>query len=157
MFDDDKDYVRDYRYRGREGNDLSDDETIIFIELKKLDKILNKPIDEMTGLDMWTLFIKYAQDESKKELINKIKERKEGTRMGAGILNEISKSKQERVQYESELIYELDVRSSINSAMKKGKIEGKIESAKAALELGLSLEQASKITGLTIEEIRKYL
>ena len=42
----------------------------------------------------------------------------------------------------------------IEQGIEQGKIEGKIEVAKALLSLGDDIERVSKATGLTIEEIQ---
>jgi predicted transposase/invertase (TIGR01784 family) len=46
-----------------------------------------------------------------------------------------------------------DYNSDINSAKRRGKMEGKKETALNALSMGLSLEQISKLTGLSPKEI----
>ena len=45
-----------YRYRDKCGNDLTDDQTIIFLQLPEANKILDKPVETMTDQEMWALF-----------------------------------------------------------------------------------------------------
>jgi predicted transposase/invertase (TIGR01784 family) len=173
LLDNKSDFVNDYRYRDNTGNDLSDDETIVFIELPKIDKILDKPVGEMTNLEMWAIFFRYVTDKSKREILNSIINRKEGIEMAAKVLDEISKSEQERIQYESELIFDLDERSRLYSARKEGlqkgkqeglqegkqegKQEGLLEAAKNFLKIGIPIEQISEGTGLSISEIESLI
>ena len=53
MIKETSEYLKDYRYRDRQGNDLSDAKTIIFLDLSKLGDILDKSVDEMTNVEMW--------------------------------------------------------------------------------------------------------
>ncbi|MDR1701491.1 MAG: Rpn family recombination-promoting nuclease/putative transposase [Sporomusaceae bacterium] len=144
-------FIKDYRFRDREGNDLSDDETIIFMELPKIDALLGKPVSKMTNIEMWAIFFRYVTDKSKRNILRKIINREEGIKMAVKILDEISKSEEERIQYENELIFDLDTRSNIDGA----KREEKLEIAQNFLKLGISAEQISKGTGLSLEEIKK--
>jgi len=160
-------FVNDYRYRDKSGNDLSDDETIIFVELPKIDRVIEKPVSEMTNLEMWAIFFRYVTDKSKKEILNAIINRKEGINMAVNVLDEISSSEEERIQYENELIFQLDVNSGLYNARKEGKEEGIIEGrtegeekkaiavAKEALKEGAPIDFISKITHLSVEEIEK--
>ena len=148
-------FVNDYRYRDREGNDLTADETIIFLELPKIEKIINKPIEKMTNLEMWTLFFRYVTDESKREILNSIISRKDGINMAAMILYEISGDEQERIRYENALIAELDHNSDIYAAEERGEYNKSFQIAKNALLKGSTIEFVSEITGLAIEEIKQ--
>jgi len=89
-------------------------------------------------------------------------------------LKEISADKDEREIYYLRQHTEFGYLSEKNVAVQKAKAEGeqlgaekerakaekekkaeKIESAKRALSMGLSVEQVSKITGLSLDEVRK--
>jgi len=165
LWDDKPEFINDYRYRDKMGLDLSDDETIIFIELPKIDRVLNKPVSEMTNIEMWAVFFRYVTDKSKREILNQIINRKAGIEMAAQVLTEISKDERERVQYESELIFDLDYRTGMNNARREGKEEGLIEGevkgevkgilkvARNLLKLGMTSDQVSLGTGLSIDEI----
>jgi predicted transposase/invertase (TIGR01784 family) len=159
LLDNKPEFVNDYRFRDKAGNDLSDDETIIFMELPKIDKLLEKPVGEMTDAEMWAIFFRYVTDKSKRDILNKIIDREEGIKMAVNVLDEISRSEEERIQYENELIFDLDVRSNLDWAKREAKREGKLERnleiAKKLLIRGLPIEQISEDIGLSIEEIQK--
>jgi len=142
--------AHDYRFRDSQGNDLTDDQTVVFIELPKVERILDKPVDEMTNLEQWAIFFRYVSDKSKRDIINRIISRKEAIKMATDVLELISKDEKERLRYESELVFDLDQRSRISDARK----EGKIEVAKMLLKFGDSIEKIATVTGLSIGEIR---
>ena len=173
----DKEYIKDYRFRDRQGKDLTADETIVFLDLSKIDDIVEKDIKQMTNVDMWAIFFKYANDNEKREILNKILEQKEGIKMAANILIQVSKDEEARAYYESELIWELDHNSRINYAKREGidegraegriegKIEGKIEGieeakievAKNMAKRGVSMQYIIEDTGLSEDTIRAHI
>jgi len=122
----------------------------VFIELPKIERILDKPVDEMTNLEQWATFFRYVSDKSKRDIINRIIGRKEAIKMATDVLELISKDEKERLRYESELIFDLDQRSRVNDARK----EGKVEVAKSMLSDGLEYETIMKYTELSLEEIQ---
>jgi hypothetical protein len=61
-------------YRNAEGSVLSGNTQIIFIELTKLDKVLEKPVSEMTDIEKWSVYLRYANHADKQALIQEIKD-----------------------------------------------------------------------------------
>ena len=59
-------------------------------------------------------------DKGYREKLKAIIERKEGIRMAANVLFEVSQDEKARIQYENELIADLDERSRISDAMEEG-------------------------------------
>ena len=116
--------VMNYRFRDKDGRELTDDETILFIQLPEVDKILDKPVETMTPHEMWSIFFRYISDKSKRNKLEEIIDRKEGIKMAMDVLYEISQDEKIRIQYENELIYELDVRSRISEGREEGRAEG---------------------------------
>jgi hypothetical protein len=51
---------------------------IITVELNKLDKIIDKPVEKMTTAEHWSVFFRYITDTTKRQTINKILEIEEG-------------------------------------------------------------------------------
>jgi predicted transposase/invertase (TIGR01784 family) len=113
-------------------------------------------------LDVWMAFLKNPLNDD----IQDVPEVKEAL----DTLKEISADKDEREIYYLRQHTEFGYISEKNVAVQKAKAEGeqlgaekerrkakaeKIESAKMALSMGLSVEQVSKITGLSIEEVKK--
>ena len=142
-------YLKDYRFRDRQGNELTDSQTIVFLDLSKIESILKKPVDEMTNVEQWAIFFKYVTDKSKKDLLDKIIERGAGIRMATNILLEVSKDEEARAYYESELIFELDQRGK----MRQAKEEGKLEMVREMLLDGESIQKIMKYSKFTEREI----
>ena len=121
--DEDDDFYREYKWRDTKGRPLTDDQTIIFVELTKVDALLEKPVNKLTTIEQWALFFRYSTDTSKRELLSKIIEKEEGIKMATQILQTISMDERERIAYEEQLIYELDQRSEVASARKQEAID----------------------------------
>ena len=134
------DYIIDYRYRDKQGNDLSDDETIIFLDLTKIESVLEKTVDKMTNLEMWAVFLKYVTDDSKKDILNQIVDREAGVKMANEVLIEVSRDEETRAYYESELIFQLDQNGKIAQAVKEA--EAKFEIQKKEYESEIQELQA---------------
>jgi predicted transposase YdaD len=71
--------------------------------------------------------LKYITDRGKSDVIDKISEREESIKMAASILREISKDEETRIQYENEMLFELDARSWVSDARREGREEGREE------------------------------
>jgi len=56
VFEKRKQFISQFQFRNENGEVLTDDINIIFIELSKLDELLSKPVEEMTQLEMWLIF-----------------------------------------------------------------------------------------------------
>jgi len=152
LLDDDvegDDFRREYMWRDTRGRVLTDDQTIIIIELTKIDGLLEKPVNKLTPLEQWVIFFRYATDQSKRELLNKIIEREEGIKMATQILENISMDKRERIAYEEQLIYELDQRSEVASARKQ---EAR-EIAKTLKTNNIPFDIIVNSTRLTLQEV----
>jgi predicted transposase/invertase (TIGR01784 family) len=106
------------------GVSLNGKSHIVTLELSKLKKIANKPIDEMSAQEHWAIFFKYLTDKSKRKEINKIIELEEGIAMASEILKSISKDEIERARLMSEEKYQLDLQSQRVYAERKGMHKG---------------------------------
>ncbi|GHV83190.1 hypothetical protein AGMMS50212_05300 [Spirochaetia bacterium] len=108
---------------------------IITIELGKLEKIVVKPVDQMTAAEHWAVFLRYITDVSKRQTINKILEIEEGIEMASEVLISISKDEEERAWLRSREKYILDTQSQIATAKWEGREEGMREGQKELLAL----------------------
>ena len=107
----------------------------------------------------WAIFLKDADNPKKVDVIRKLTDKEAGLMNAQKSLSSISANRDLWIaQYHQEL-HERDRISGLEAAHRKGLDEGrreeKIQSAKNALSMGFSSAQASKITGLSEEEIRK--
>ena len=109
---------------------------IITLELSKLDKVVEKPAEEMSIPELWATFFQYLTDKSKRGIINEILEKEEGIAMASEVLYTISQDEIEEARQLSELKYELDMQSRMVYA----KLEGKLEIV-SLLKNGVSPEE----------------
>ena len=193
------DYVNNFSLRKDNGYPLTDQINIIIIELDKINRMLNKHVDEMTSFEKWSLFFRFAQESTHRTLINDIIKSKEEISMAAELLQEISQDEDERARLRSRKKYEMDMYTFYHSAIEdglakgmadgmaqgmaqglakgmadgmaqgmaqgiaegieqgieQGKAEEKLAVARNALAEGYSIESIQKITGLSLEEIKK--
>jgi predicted transposase/invertase (TIGR01784 family) len=151
-------YFDNYLFRDKQGEPLTDDQTIIFIELSKIDGLLDVPVDNLNDVDMWAIFLRYASERNKRNVINQILNRKEGIHMAAQILEEISKDELERMIYEDQLLYEAD-RLAEWSYRERTVREEAIESNSMEIARSLKsdnfpLDKISKHTGISLEVLQ---
>lgn len=123
---------------------------LIYVEIAKFDKTL----EELETLyDKWLYALKnlYKLTQRPKELCDKIFDR---------LFEEAEIAKftpQEMREYEASKMAYRDIKNSIDTAKREGKIEGKIEAntetAQRLLAMGLSAEQVAKVTLLPLKII----
>jgi len=123
-------------YRNPEGRILSGNTKIIYIELTKLGEIEKKPVSEMTGMEKWALFLKYFTNKKKQSLIQEIISSEEGIRMGAEVLETISKDREEFSRYFHYLKAEIDRESQRIYAHRKGVDEGIVIGKEEGIVIG---------------------
>jgi predicted transposase/invertase (TIGR01784 family) len=145
--------------RTQTGYQISDQINIIIIELSKLKGVLTKNVEEMTSLDMWSAFLKYADDPEKRVIINKIIEKKEAIGMAAAVLTEISKDERERAKFLSRRKFETDMESNLLTAEARGEARGrmeeKMETARKMKAFNTPLDVIVQITGFSLSELEK--
>ena len=96
---------------------------IITVELSKLEKVMNKPIEAMSAAEMWAVFFQYSTDKAKREMINEIINHEEGIAMASEVLMTISRDEVERARLRSEEKYVLDTQSKLTDAKRQGRNE----------------------------------
>ena len=141
---------------------------IVFLEMTKVDP--EKPIQEMSVLEKWLYFIKYADEEEKQPQIQQILTESEGITMAMEILKEVSADEQLRTRIRFQEKAERDRRAKMNSfwkdgleqGLEQGREEGReegqrqrsIEIAQKMLKLNMADEEAIiLLTGLTAQEV----
>ena len=116
------DYVSLVNMRRANGDLITDQINALIVELSKLGGVLKKPVEEMTPLEMWSAFLRYAADPGQRELINEILKRREAMAMAGTVLRTISKDEHERARYMARRKYETDMTSNILTAEARGEI-----------------------------------
>ena len=110
------------------------------IELDKLNKLLNKPVEDMALIEEWSVFFKYAPDPKHRDLVNSVINKNGGIAMAATLLMEISKDEHERARLRSRKMAETDRISDLLTAEARGKEEALNELKKLAEQGLVSLE-----------------
>lgn len=155
VFDEDKDDSAKFRYDIK----LTDTETkevfydkltFIYLEMPKF----NKTIDELeTRFDKWLYVIRNLNRLDK--IPDKLRERVFEKLFETA---EIARFTPEQIRsYEDSLKYYRDMKNSLDTAREEGREEEKLEVAKNALKIGLSIKDIIQLTGLsrqTIERIK---
>ena len=160
IFPNTRDYVNSFSLRNdTTGELLTDAISLTFVELSKLDEILKKPVSDMTGLEKWSVFFRYAPDPKHREIVNKVIESEEVLQVAGNLLMSISQNERERAIYRSRRKFQTDMQSNLATAEDNGRAEGrmaeKIEIARSALRKKLSIEDVADITGLSREEVEQ--
>ena len=119
------------------GVSLNGRSRIITLELSKLDRVVEKPTENMNVQEYWAVYFRYLTDKSKRQKINEILEREEGIAMASEVLIEITEDEKEWVRQMSELKYQLDTQSYIVEAKRIGRKEGVEEGRQEGRQEGL--------------------
>ena len=93
---------------------------IITLELSKMDKVIEKPVEKMSSTEQWAVFFRYSTDKTHRDKINEIINCEEGIAMASEVLMTISRDEVERARLMSMEKYELDTKSRINYAKREG-------------------------------------
>jgi predicted transposase/invertase (TIGR01784 family) len=138
--------VHTIKLKNQNGKIFYDKLTYIYLEMPNFNK---QEADLGTRLDKWLYFIKHLEDFQsiptvfKDEVFTQAFEKAELAKFGQAELD----------NYEYSLKTYRDLKGVIDTAFDKGKIEGKIEVAKAAKKMGISTTDIIKLTGLSESEI----
>ncbi len=69
---------------------------------------------------------------------------------------EASLSKEEKFRYEKNWDRISSEKTLLTAAKDEGRMEEKIELARKARKMGLSIEDITRLTGLSVDEVQKY-
>jgi predicted transposase/invertase (TIGR01784 family) len=122
--------------------------TFIYLEMPNFKQLES---ELATRLDKWLYFIKHLEDFQtipsifSDEVFSQAFEKAELAKFG----------QTELATYENSLKIYRDLKGVIDTAFDEGKLEGKLEVAKSAKQIGLKVEDIIKLTGLTKEDIEK--
>jgi predicted transposase/invertase (TIGR01784 family) len=126
---------------------------VMFVELSKLNKILKKPVEEMTDMERISVFLRYAENPDYRDVVNKVIESKEGLTVAGEVLMSISKDERERAIFRSRRIFQADQESNRLTAERRGAKQRDFEIAKNMMADGEPTEKIVRYTGLSREEV----
>ena len=106
VFPDRDEYVNSFSLRHDKDNELlSDAIHVVYVELSKLHEIMKKAIADMTDLEKWSIFFRYASDPTHRETVNEVIASKEVLQMAGNLLMSISQDERERAVFRSRRMY----------------------------------------------------
>jgi predicted transposase/invertase (TIGR01784 family) len=150
-------FISRFGFRDEAGDELSDSVGIVFIELTKLEAITAKPVEEMTGAELWSLFFGYSDKAQHRALLSEVISRRGELKMANDLLASISKDERERANYRSRRIFLMDMEHNMSISHKEGHKEGLdeayLEMAKKLLKRNRPIEEVMEDTGLSREKI----
>lgn len=164
VFPERKSYLNSFSLRHDEDNEqLCNAIQVVYVELSKLQEIIKKSVGDMTDLEKWAVFFRYADEPSHRETVNKVIASKEVLQMAGNLLMSISQDERERAVFRSRRMYQTDQQSNIATAedrgVQRGRAEGRVERnieiARQALQMKMSAADIAKLTGLTYEEVER--
>ena len=164
VFPERKSYLNSFSLRHDEDSEqLCNAIQVVYVELSKLQEIIKKSVGDMTDLEKWAVFFRYADEPSHRETVNKVIASKEVLQMAGNLLMSISQDERERAVFRSRRMYQTDQQSNIATAedrgVQRGRAEGRVERnieiARQALQMKMSAADIAKLTGLTYEEVER--
>jgi predicted transposase/invertase (TIGR01784 family) len=158
IFDEGKPFLRRFTYRADDDNEeLTNDSTIITVELPKTDAFLNTPVDQLSLAQMWSIFFTKAIDPQYESLIKQIAMKVEAIDMAITLVSQISKDPDERAAFLTRHIAELNYNDDIQASKEIGEEIGIDKGVKIGRVEGvkdLVIEMLKN--GITDAEIKKY-
>jgi len=130
---------------------LHDGIRVLFIELSKLSEVLKKPVYEMTDMERFSVFLRYAEYPDYRDIVNKVIESKEGLAVAGELLMNISKDERERAIFRNRRIAMADQESNRITAVRNERLA----IAKNMIISGEPIEKVTKYTGLSREEAER--
>lgn len=159
-------YVNSFSLRHDEDNELlSDAIQVVYVELSKLQEIMEKSVDDMTDLEKWAVFFQYASEPTYRETVNEVIASKEVLQMAGNLLMSISQDERERAVFRSRRMYQTDLQSNLATAEdrgeRRGRAEGRAEGMTASIQslmdtMGWTIEQAMAALKIPEEDRPKY-
>ncbi|MEN6414774.1 MAG: Rpn family recombination-promoting nuclease/putative transposase [Veillonellales bacterium] len=135
-------------YETETGYRLNRDLEIHFLELSKWKQLQVPP---RTRLDKWLMYLSNANPEEMEEIAMS----EPAIRKALSAEEIFLKQDKERYLYEMREKAILDHISAISGAEEKGRAEGNRETAKRLLDMGMSVSDIAKATGLSETEVRQ--
>jgi predicted transposase/invertase (TIGR01784 family) len=125
-----------FSFRNPEGEELLNAVNILFVELSKLKRVLEKPVTEMTSGEMWAVFLAYANKPQHREVLNAMIAAKEEIRVAYGLLTSISQDEDERARFRARRKFQMDLEHNRIVSFEEGERKGFEEGERKGFEEG---------------------
>jgi predicted transposase/invertase (TIGR01784 family) len=121
VFHNKPDFIHPYSMRLDKDNELLHNAVQgMFVELTKLDEVLKKPVEQMTNMEKFLVFLKYAGNPDYRDIVNKVIESREELAVAGEVLMGISKDERERAIFRSRRIALAEYESNMLTAERIG-------------------------------------
>ena len=146
-----------YNMRKANGTQLSDRLNVIFFDLIKIHNLLGKPVESLSKLEKWGLFLSYAGDERRTAYIDTLTKSEEGLMNAKSSLCTISEDEIKWAQQNSIFKAQRDYNEGMYCAEERGFAKGaqqaSIANAKNLLLEGDSPEKVARCCSLPLEQV----
>jgi predicted transposase/invertase (TIGR01784 family) len=153
----DKSEMSWYTMRDGKGNGLADRLNVIFIDLLTIKKLVGTPVEMLTPLQKWGLYLSYVDDESKVEYVDKIADSEGGIMEAKAVIERMSEEESNWFREFSRDTAIRDYNSDMEAATEEGLVQGRqekaIEDARNFLNEGIAPEVISRCVGLPLEQV----
>jgi predicted transposase/invertase (TIGR01784 family) len=146
-------FVNRASMRFEDGDLLSDQVNMVVVELSKLGDAVKRSAADLTPLEQWSLFFRFAPDPKHRELINNVINQNKEIEMAAALLMEISQDEHERAKFRSRRKAETDRYSDMATSELKGGLKRAQEIAKDMIADGVDVNIIVKYTRLTVDDV----
>jgi len=156
---DDKAAFKWYSMRSEDGKQLAKKLNVIFLDLVKIHKLLGSPIEKLSKIEKWGLFLSYADDERYVSYIKELSKNEEGlmnaqVSLGRMSQDEINWHRQNSIDT-ARRDYNSNMEYAIKTGLERGAHQKAVEAARNLLAMGLgTYEQIAQAEGLTLEEVQ---
>ena len=136
---------------------------IITLELEKSAMYIDRPVSEMTNVELWAVYFQYLTNWAERGKINEIIDTEEGIAMATNALCQITDNFEEYSRLTTALKSRLDWQASMVGAKREGhaeglaegRAEGILEIARKMKEMGDPIEKIQAVTSLPAESIEQ--
>lgn len=154
----DKSEMSWYTMRAGKGNELADRLNVIYIDLLTIKKLVGTPVEKLTPLQKWGLYLSYVDDESKVEYIDKIADSEGGIMEAKAVIERMSEEESNWFREFSRDTAMRDYNSNMEAATEEGLAQGReqkaLEAARNLLAMNvLTPEQIAQAIGLHLEQV----
>ena len=119
--------VERFTFRNRDGIELCDAITAIFVDLTQAKEIAKKPVSDMTGIESWAVFFALGNDPEYSGVVDEITKMKEGIAVARDTLLTVSQNADERARFHSRRKWLQDREHEQAVARKEGREEARAE------------------------------
>ena len=137
------------------GKSLSNRLNVIFFDLVKNRKLINTPVEKLSKLEKWGLFLSYADSEKHAGYIRELVDSEGGLMNARSSLLTVSQDEINWARQNSIYIAQHDYNDGLYNAEKRGERKRALEAARRFLQMGLPIEQIAQGVGLSISEIQQ--